>query len=259
MKNMNEIGTISLERMNNGAHFLFVSNVLGFAEASKIIKEKAQALISALKDAVAKEDKYLQISHRSVLTADIEECDAERDALYSGYKNAVKGYLNHPSNDYAERAGKLWQHLKDHGLIPQLQLDRETGMLTNFISDLEGQYKDDVETLNLTPFVAGMKSANEDVRNKMLERTEHQKSIPIGALKSARKIADIAYRQLIKMVNALATVEGVTAYLPFIDIVNAEIIHFKRDVLHQHSFFKEARLEPARSGDGSADQMPMYF
>ena len=25
---MNEIGTISVERLNNGAHFLFISNVL---------------------------------------------------------------------------------------------------------------------------------------------------------------------------------------------------------------------------------------
>ncbi len=30
---MSEIGTLSLERLNNGAHFLFISNVLARAEA----------------------------------------------------------------------------------------------------------------------------------------------------------------------------------------------------------------------------------
>ena len=29
---MSEIGTLSLERLNNGAHFLFISNVLARAE-----------------------------------------------------------------------------------------------------------------------------------------------------------------------------------------------------------------------------------
>ncbi|TGX81157.1 hypothetical protein E5358_11085 [Palleniella muris] len=256
---MKEIATISLERMNNGAHFLFVSNVIGFAEASRIVKEKAQALISALKEAVAKEDKCLQISHKSMLTADIEESDAERDALYNGYKSAVKGYLSLPSNDYAERAKKLWQHLKDYGLIPQLQLDRETGMLMNFITDLEGKYKEDVAALNLTPFVAGMKAANNRVREMMLERTENQKSIPVGALKGARKIADNAYRKLVSMINALATVEGAAEYSPFIEIVNAEILHFKRDVLRQHSFFKEVAGLDVKLECDVQEQMPVYF
>ena len=35
---MSEFGTLSLERLNNGAHFLFISNVLARAEADANVK-----------------------------------------------------------------------------------------------------------------------------------------------------------------------------------------------------------------------------
>ena len=55
---MSEIGTLSLERLNNGAHFLFISNVLARAEADanvktrvrdKILKSKEQKNIQSTK------------------------------------------------------------------------------------------------------------------------------------------------------------------------------------------------------------------
>ena len=57
--------------------------------------------------------------------------------------------------------------------------------------------------------------------------------LPIGAMKAARTASDEAYRQLVKMVNALALVFGEADYADFIDYVNTEIVHFKREVLNQ--------------------------
>ena len=53
---MSEIGTLSLERLNNGAHFLFISNVLARAEADATVKGKLSAQIASLKAAKEKED-----------------------------------------------------------------------------------------------------------------------------------------------------------------------------------------------------------
>ena len=72
---MKEISTISLERMNNGAHFLYVSNILTRAEADSKVKTKAAAQVAALKAAVAQEDKDLKISQKSLLTDDIAKAD----------------------------------------------------------------------------------------------------------------------------------------------------------------------------------------
>ena len=73
---MSEIGTLSLERLNNGAHFLFISNVLARAEADANVKSKLIAQIVSLKAAMEQEDEDLKISHTSVLTDDIATADA---------------------------------------------------------------------------------------------------------------------------------------------------------------------------------------
>lgn len=245
---MKEISTISLERMNNGAHFLYVSNILARAEADTKVKTKAAAQVAALKAAVAQEDEDLKISQKSLLTDDIAKADAERDALYSGYKKAVAGFLNLPVEAMAQAAKVLNQHLKDYAIDPKMQLDRETGLLMNLITDLEGKYKSEVETLSLTPFVTNLKAANERVHTFTASRTDEKMGITVGALKASRKASDDAYRMLVKMVNALALVEGETDYVPFIDYVNTEIVHYKREVLGQ-----KAAAADTTGGNGSGD------
>ena len=79
---MSEIGTISLERLNNGAHFLFISNVLARAEADATVKSKLSAQIVSLKTAKEQEDDDLKISQKSMRTDYIATADAERDGLY---------------------------------------------------------------------------------------------------------------------------------------------------------------------------------
>ena len=129
----------------------------------------------------------------------------------------------------------LNQHIIDYNIDPQAQLDKETGLLINFLTDLEGKYQTEVTTLALTPFVTALKEANERVRSLTTSRTEERMTVTVGAMKTARKAVDNAYRTLVKWVNALALIEGETEYADFIDYVNTEIIHYKREVIGQPS------------------------
>ena len=232
---MKEISDINIQRMNNGAHFTFVSNILARAEADTAVKEKASELVSNFKAAVTAEDEALKISQKSLLTDDIAKADNDRDALYAGYKKAVEGFLAMPVADMAQAAKVLSQHIKDYKINTAGQLDKETGLLVNFITDLEGKFSAQVITLGLTPFVTNLKEANERVRTLTLQRTNEKMGITVGALKTARTANDDAYRALVKMVNALALVFGEKDYTSFIDYVNTEITHYKREVLNQKS------------------------
>lgn len=230
---MKEIYDINIQRMNNGAHFTFVSNILARAEADTAVKGKASELVSNFKAAVAAEDEALKISQKSLLTDEIAKADSDRDALYAGYKKAVEGFLAMPIADMAQAAKILSQHIKDYKINTADQLDKETGLLVNFISDLEDKYAAQVAKLGLTAFVTNLKEANERVKTLTLQRTNEKIGITVGALKTARTASDNAYRALVKMINALALVFGEKDYTAFIDYVNTEITHYKREVIGQ--------------------------
>lgn len=244
---MKEIYDINIQRMNNGAHFTFVSNILARAEADTAVKGKASELVSNFKVAVAAEDEALKISQKSLLTDDIAKADIDRDALYAGYKKAVEAFLAMPIADMAQAAKVLAQHIKDYKINTAGQLDKETGLLVNFITDLEDKYSAQVAKLGLTAFVTNLKEANERVRMLTLQRTNEKMGVTVGALKAARTASDDAYRALVKMVNALALVYGEKDYTAFIDYANTEIAHYKREVLNQKA------SAPSTSGSSAVD------
>ena len=242
---MKEIYDINIQRMNNGAHFTFVSNILARAEADTAVKGKAADQVNNLKAAVSAEDEALKISQKSLLTDEIAKADNDRDALYAGYKKAVEGFLAMPIADMAQAAKILSQHIKDYKINTADQLDKETGLLVNFITDLEDKYATQVAKLGLTAFVTNLKEANERVRTLTLQRTNEKIGITVGALKTARTATDDAYRALVKMVNALALVFGEKDYTAFIDYVNTEVTHYKREVIGQKA------KAPSTSGSSS--------
>ena len=242
---MKEIYDINIQRMNNGAHFTFVSNILARAEADTAVKGKAADQVNNLKAAVSAEDEALKISQKSLLTDEIAKADSDRDALYAGYKKAVEGFLAMPIADMAQAAKVLAQHIKDYKINTADQLDKETGLLVNFITDLEDKYAAQVAKLGLTAFVTNLKEANERVRTLTLQRTNEKMGVTVGALKAARTASDTAYRALVKMVNALALVLGEKDYTAFIDYVNTEVTHYKREVIGQKA------KAPSTSGDSS--------
>ena len=256
---MKEIYDINIQRMNNGAHFTFVSNILARAEADTTVKGKASELVSNFKTAVSAEDEALKISQKSLLTDEIAKADSDRDALYAGYKKAVEAFLAMPIADMAQAAKVLAQHIKDYKINTAGQLDKETGLLVNFITDLEDKYSAQVAKLGLTAFVTNLKEANERVRMLTLQRTNEKMGVTVGALKVARTASDDAYRALVKMVNALALVFGEKDYTAFIDYVNTEITHYKREVLNQKSTATSTSdgsagdsTKPGGSGSGSS-------
>lgn len=244
---MKEIYDINIQRMNNGAHFTFVSNILARAEADTAVKGKASELVSNFKTAVNAEDEALKISQKSLLTDDIAKADIDRDALYAGYKKAVEAFLAMPIADMAQAAKVLAQHIKDYKINTAGQLDKETGLLVNFITDLEDKYSAQVAKLGLTAFVTNLKEANERVRMLTLQRTNEKMGVTVGALKAARTASDDAYRALVKMVNALALVFGEKDYTAFIDYVNTEVTHYKREVIGQKA------KAPSTSGSSAVD------
>ena len=250
-----EIAQIQLSHLNNGAHFQFMKNVSDRLATDTKIKENAvgQAAIKVLTEALTAEDKYLVLSQKSLLTDDIIKADRERDMLFAGYRTAVKGFLNMPVADLAKHAHQLWQHLVDYAIDPKMQLERETGLITNLCTDLAGEYATQVQALGLKPYVDALKTANERVETLLVQRTADNSTKVIGALAAARRTSDDAIRNLIKVVNALAILGKPADYAAFIDFMNTLIKRYKEQAIptstakanaEKHMAEYEARVKP---------------
>ena len=250
-----EIVLTDLSRLNNGAHFQFIKNVSDRLATDTKIKENAvgQAVIKALTEALTTEDKYLVLSQKSLLTDEIAHADKERDTLFTGYRTAVKGFLNMPIAALAKNARELWQHLADYAIDPQMQLERETGLITNFCTDLVGKYATQVQALGLKPYVDALKTANERVETLLVQRTTDNSTKVVGALRTAREASDKAIRDLIKVVNALAILGNPADYAAFIDYMNTLIKRYKEQAMtttsskataEKHMAEYEARVKP---------------
>ncbi|MBR5776711.1 MAG: hypothetical protein IKZ17_01300 [Bacteroidaceae bacterium] len=232
---MKKIDQFSVERLDKGSHFMFMTDVYERTSSDEYIKQKSSLvpLYTALGQALQKEDECLKLSQKLFTTDQIKELDKLRDKLYWGYKAIVEAYLDYPLPSEAEAAKYLNQHIKDYAIDPRENRQRESGLLLNFTADLQGKLAAYVQTLHLTEYVAQLKSANDQLIEATSTRTEERSQMAIGALADARLQTDASYRSLVEMVNALALVEGDAQYAAFIDYMNALIKEYKQTVLNQ--------------------------
>lgn len=228
-----EINGIKLTHVNNGAHYQFIKTVAERAAADTTLTGNtfAQNALTALTAALTEEDRCLQLSRKSLTTDDIKAADTERDRLYSGLRAAVKGFLRMPAEEMAQAARKLNQAIKDYGISPQMQLERETGLITNLVADCEQKYSGEVTLLGLTPYVTALKAANQRVEQLLQSRNDEYAAQTAGAMRLARNRSDEAYRQLARVVNAMATLGQADALKPFIDSLNTLIKRYKEQVI----------------------------
>ena len=228
-----EINGITLTALSNGAHFSFMKSTLVFADDCEAVVNKLSGDIAVFKKAFAVEDEKLKIMTKSELTEEIYQNDAIRDGSYSGYKSSVKGLLSRPAGDLQAAAKRLWNHIESYKIRTDDQFDKQTGMMENLITDLEGKYAAEIALLGLSPFVTSMKTANDKVAELLRSRDIENSTKGVGATKAARAATDDAYRTFVKKVNALALLEGDADYAAFIDGMNSQIVRFKREALNQ--------------------------
>ena len=228
-----EIIWIDLTRTNNGAHYQFIKNVHEniSAETELLTDTRIKAAADKLGEALKKEDDCYARSKKSFVTDEIVAADALRDKYFQGMRKTVKGLLNHPDAETALAAQHIEQYIKDHRVDSDMQLERETGAITNLIGDCETKGLADVNKLNIKPYVDALKAANTKVDTLLMGRNRERVGIEAGALRVARQASDDAYLWLVKLVNALALTGDQSKFGSFIDLMNVVVKRYKEQVI----------------------------
>lgn len=221
--------------MPNGAHNAFMQSTLKRVKNDTALRAKTHLvpLIANFESCFQTEEEKFKLSQKSVYTDTLNELDQRRDNAYMGFKGIVESYGKVPDAELQQASKALGQLITDYRIDIRAQRDQETGLLSNFISDLEGKCASHVQTLQAGKVVQCLKSANDNYITTREERTEERMQKQIKALATARTATDEAYRGMVAMVNALAMVEGEADYADFIDYMNSLVSEYKAEVLNQ--------------------------
>ena len=249
---MNEVKSIDLKSVSNGAHFVFVESICKRldSETELLKNEYLKKAADALKAAFNEENRYFALSKKSASTDEILAADADRDTLYSAYYRSVKSFLRVSTADLHTAAKTLWQSLVDYGIKPSMQLERETGVIQNLVEDCEQKYSAEVAKLGLQTVLASLKTANAKVSELLYSRTTEQSKQVAGALRKARQQSDEAFKQVRKVANAMATLGSAEALKPFADFVNQLIKRYEDEVLPKKKKADDGKQPGDKPGDG---------
>lgn len=252
---MKQIQNLYLENLPKGAHYSFNQSVVKRIKNDSVLCAKPQLipLIAKYESAFLVEEEKFKLSQKSEFTDSLNLLDDMRDNAYRGIKQIVGGYAKVPDSEIQQAAKALNQLITDYRINVDVQRDQESGLLSNFIADLDGKCAPHVQTLGMGKAVQVLKEANNQYIDVRESRTEERMHKEKKALETACAATDTAYRALIAMVNALAMVEGEADYADFIDYMNSLINEYKTEVLN-HPTKPSTPTEPEGEGTGGEEQ-----
>lgn len=224
---------IQASSLPNGAHYNFMQEVATAISADTPAATALGAIFTAFTAALATEDAALKVSQKSFLTDDINAADTGRDRFLSIANGVLNAWERHPDPVIAARARRLRQSLRDYGIDPNMQLDKETGLLSNLITDWQGPLREDVAALALTETVEAMRVKNEEVKTLVARRADEYTLRYSHNLRAARLATDEAYRTLIRRINAYLEIGADDTFTALAGHLNTRIISYKQQVLRQ--------------------------
>ena len=157
---------------------------------------------AAFDDAYAQTRKWAQ-------TEDISALDTARDAALSAYLNALKAMTASP-NAAKQQGAKYLQFIRDkYQLSAADEYMKETTAIGQMIQEIEGdaQATAALATTGLDDWLQDLKTKNTGFLTKMNERTEAQAGQQKGIVRETRLQCEAAYRDVVKLIHALARVE----------------------------------------------------
>ena len=228
-KQMTEIATSRMD----------ITTVLGYFGQIKGIVTGNSALVGALGTVWttftaaydAFDEAYAQ-TRKWAQTEEIEGLDTTRDQALSAFNAALKSMQSSP-NAQKQAGAKLLMNIREkYTLNASDEYMKETTAIAQMIQEMEQnlQAEQALTTTGLIDWFQDLKAKNEAFLAKMNERTAEQAGQQKGIVREKRLLAEAAYKNVVKLLNAAAIMEQPADldYNPVIDRLNAEVEHYRQ-------------------------------
>lgn len=223
---MLKIKKINLNILRNEEHYQIHSEVKGLVDKYGAAVLGIEELYALYLPVYAQEYEALNVIRASQHSEELADADGDRDALTRGFKNTVNGFLGHFNTEKRKAAERIQLVLDHYSDIEVKPYDQETVAIDTMLDELKGISAADIQILGLGDWVTEMENSNNAFRALMTTRYTEKASKTDLKMKQVRIDIDIAYRNIVKNLEAQITLKGEATLTPFVNELNQRIERF---------------------------------
>ncbi len=228
------INSIELARLRNGEYSQLMQDVLNITRENDPALMKVSAQFTALEAVAAEVESLFKVPTGSVITAELERLDVQRDNALTGIISLIRGNTYSEDPVIKKHADTLQMHLEIFGKdITKDSYQSETSTIRNIIADWDAQpdLKIALNALNLHNWRVALETANTTFAEYYLMRAKQQGFNITESLKAKRLQANEAYYALRDMLNAYFVIQdGAEPYKSVVAYINGLLTNYT-DVL----------------------------
>ena len=243
-------------KMDNTTALGFFNQIGQLISANAALQSALSTVWTAYVAAYEAFDEAFAQTRKWAQTEDIETLDKERDQALSAFNAALKSMLSSPNATKQQAARRLMFVREKYTLNPSDEYMKETTAIQQMVQEMEENVQADqaLTTTGLIDWFQDLKQKNQAFLQKMNERTAAQAGQQKGIVREKRLLAEAAYKNVVRLINAAAIMEmpeGLDWNSP-INRLNAEIDHYKNILARKGSTSGGEDEEPETDG-GNTD------
>ncbi len=231
MAKSDKIMGITFQKMKNGMHNAFMSEVKSLLAGENLSLQGFESLIEAFNMAYAAEVVANGVRRKSFITDDMVKLNAKREELYAGLVYHHESALRHYDETLREAARRISYLMKSIAYMHNMSNVKRNVIIWKITSNLRmPRNAAFVESLQLTGWMDALDALNEQYQLADDNRNKERSMRGNGNVLKARKDTDKAYQDIVKRVHALITLNGTEETGNFVRLLNVHIAYTKKSM-----------------------------
>ena len=257
---------MKIERSNfhmyrNHDHFQCQKELIDLWEQFDPQALRIEALVEKHNIVFKKEDEALMKIIKNTFSQARNDADVERDRFFRGLDDTTKAALNHYDIGMREVAVRIRIPMEAYGNIAQKPLNEETSAIYNLVQELRDNFANDVELLNLHPWLDVLEAAN--TRYEGLVKSSYEEEVVKTELKvkEVRAEVDAVVRQIFDRIDALMIIESEADYVDLVKRINLimdkyNLIIAQRQGVNKAKKKEDEGTEGTEGSEGTEEPIP---
>jgi hypothetical protein len=219
------IKKIHLVALQNEEHVSFHTDVEGLITTATPTKLQIQDQNPDYVAKQANEQIALDQVHKSVITAQIDAADAERDEPIRGFFEMVKAQMHNINPTVSDAATRMNVIIDRFSDITRLSSEKQSAATISMLNDLQANTTD-INALGLADWINNIQAKNTAYNAIKESRFEEKAQRTHLKMKDCRREVDAAYTLIIDMINAYITLNGSFYIDDFVTRINERIDYY---------------------------------